>query len=476
MLTSEDQTTRDEALCFLPATDLAAKIRAREISPVEIVEAVLRRIEAINPRLNAFVLIHADEAREQARVAETAVLRGEELGPLHGVPVSLKDNVAVAGKPSTYGSRLLRDNVAREDAPIAARIARAGGIVVGRTNTPEFAWRGSTDNRLFGETRNPWDLGRTAGGSSGGAGAAVAAGLAPLAVGTDGAGSIRIPASFCGIVGHKPSFGRVPFFPSPGANELAAHAGPMTRTVRDAALFLDVLAGPDERDRFSLPATDERFLAATEGGVRGWRVAWSPDLGHIPVDPVVRRIAEDAVRAFADLGCDVDSPDLGLPDPEPILGVLYPSVQAAGHALRSAEEHAEMDPGLVEIARQGARYSAVDVGRAMAARSAYWDRMWRAFEQFDVLVTPTIAVPPFETGIIGPTEVDGRPVVHLGWTLAYPFNLTGQPAITVPCGFTDAGLPIGLQIVGRRFADAAVLRAAAAFEEARPWADRRPPL
>jgi len=477
-----ETSARDEALCFLSATDAAARIRSKDLSPVELMDAVLRRIEALNPRLNAFTLVHADEAREQARAAEAAVTRAGSssaeppLGPLHGVPVSVKDSVPFQGKPSTNGSRLLRDNIAQEDGPIATRIAAAGAIVVGRTNLPEFAWRGSTDNRLFGETKNPWNLGRTSGGSSGGAGAAVAAGLAPLAIGTDGAGSIRIPASFCGIVGHKPSFGRVPFFPSPGPNELAAHAGPMTRTVRDAALFLDVLAGPDERDRFSLPATDENYLATCEEGVRGWRVAWSPDLGHIPVDPEVRGIVEEAARAFTEVGCEVVEPDLGLPDPEPILAVLYPSVQAAGHHWRSPEQHAEMDPGLVAIAARGAEFSAVDVGRAMAARSAYWDRMCRAFETFDVLVTPTISVPAFETGIVGPTEVDGTPIVHLAWTLAYPFNLTGQPAITVPCGFTSDGLPVGLQIVGRRHADAAVLRAAAAFEAARPWADRRPPL
>lgn len=474
-----DETERPTAAddrCFLPATVLAAKIRAKELSPVEAVDAVLARIEALNPKLNAFCFVHADEARQLARAAEAAVMRGDDLGPLHGVPVSIKDNVPIAGKPLTYGSRLLRDNVARETSPLAARIVAAGAIIVGRTNTPEYAWRGSTDNRLFGETRNPWDLTRTAGGSSGGAGAAVAAGLTPLSLGTDGAGSIRIPASFCGIVGHKPSFGRVPFFPSPGANELAAHAGPMTRTVRDAALFLDVLAGPDERDRFSLPATSDRYLESVEGGVAGWRVAWSPDLGHIPVEPDVRRVAESAAQAFLDLGAHLDQPDLGLPDPEPLLGTLYPFVQAAAHAARPPEEHAEMDPALVAIARQGVHLSAVQVGQAMAGRAAYWDRMWRAFEQFDILLTPTIAVPPFELGIVGPTEVAGRPVVHLGWTLAYPFNLTGQPAITVPCGVTGSGLPVGLQIVGRRFADGAVLRAAAAFEAARPWAAQRPPL
>lgn len=463
-------------ICFRPAVELAGLIRDRQLSPVEVVEAVVRRIEAVNSPLNAYVFVHAEEARAQARAAEAAVLRGDEVGPLHGVPVSIKDNIPDAGQPLTNGSRLLRNNVARESAPIPARIRAAGGIIVGRTNTPEFAWRGSTDNRLFGETLNPWDLGRTAGGSSGGAGAAVAAGLAPLAIGTDGAGSIRIPASFCGIVGHKPSFGRVPFFPSPGANELAAHAGPMTRTVRDAALLLDVIAGPDERDRFSLPATDERYRESVEGGVRGWRAAWSPDLGHIPVAPEILGIAEAAAHAFADLGAAVEAPDLGLPDPSPILDVLYPSVQAAAHALRPPEEHAEMDPGLVAIAKRGAQLSAVDVGRAMAARSAYWDAMRRVMERFDILLTPTIAVPPFERGIVGPEQVNGTPVVHLGWTLAYPFNYTGQPAVTVPCGFTASGLPVGLQIVGRRHADGAVLRAAAAFEAARPWADRRPPL
>jgi aspartyl-tRNA(Asn)/glutamyl-tRNA(Gln) amidotransferase subunit A len=475
MPASTDASPSDD-LCFLPAVEVAARIKAKDLSPVELVDAVLRRIEALNTRLNAFCFVHADEAREQARAAEAAVLRGAPLGPLHGVPVSVKDNVPVAGKPLTYGSRLLRENVAQESSPIATRIAEAGAIVIGRTNTPEYAWRGSTDNRLFGETRNPWDLTRTAGGSSGGAGAAVAAGLAPLAVGTDGAGSIRIPASFCGIVGHKPSFGRVPFYPSPGANELAAHVGPMTRTVRDAALFLDVLAGPDERDRFSLPATSERYVESVEGGVRGWRIAWSPDLGRIPVDPEVRRIAEMAVRAFSDLGAEVDEPDLGLSDPAPMLAVLYPAVQAAAHALRSPAEHAEMDPGLVAIAQEGARYSAVDVGRAMATRAAYWDQMRRAFEGIDVLVTPTISVPAFELGIVGPSDVAGTPVVHLAWTLAYPFNFTGQPAVTVPCGVTEGGLPVGLQIVGKRHADGAVLRAAAAFESARPWADRRPGL
>jgi aspartyl-tRNA(Asn)/glutamyl-tRNA(Gln) amidotransferase subunit A len=218
------------------------------------------------------------------------------------------------------------------------------------------------------------------------------------------------------------------------------------------------------------------YSESVEGGVNGWRVAWSPDLGHIPVDPEVRAICEEAARAFAELGATFSEPDLGLPDSEPILAVLYPFAQAAGHGARTPEEYAEMDPGLVAMAKDGAKLSAVTIGQTMARRAQYWDKMWRAFETFDVLVCPTIAVPPFETGIIGPTQVNGRDVVHLAWTLAYPFNHTGQPAITVPCGFTRSGLPVGLQIVGRRHADGAVLRAAAAFESARPWADRRPSL
>ncbi len=481
-------------LCFMPATELAARIRAREVSPVEAVEAVLGRIDELNPRLNAYCLVLHERARERARAAEAAVSRGEPLGPLHGVPISVKDNLLMAGQPFTYGSRLLRDNVATEDSPVVERIEAAGAIVVGRTNTPEFAWRGSTDNRLFGETRNPWDLGRTAGGSSGGAGAAVAAGLGPLALGTDGAGSIRIPSSFCGLVGLKPSFGRVPFYPSPGAAELIAHLGPMTRTVADAALLLDVITGPDERDRFSLPAPEERFADVAGGSSRlrpsteqvrcagsgrtegMWRVAWSPDLGHIPVDPEVLELAEPAARAFADFGCEVEAPDLDLPDPAPILQVIYAGNQAGAHGQRPPEQLAEMDPGLVELIEEGRRLSIVDYGQAMVARAAYWDTMRRVFERYDLLVTPTISVPPFELGIVGPTVVNGRPVNHLGWTLCYPFNLTGQPAVTVPCGFTAAGRPVGLQIVGRRFADADVLQAAAAFEQARPWADRRPPL
>ncbi|MDQ3412688.1 MAG: amidase family protein, partial [Chloroflexota bacterium] len=291
----------------------------------------------------------------------------------------------------------------------------------------------------------------------------------PLALGTDGAGSIRIPASFCGIVGLKPSFGRIPFDPPPGPAESTAHAGPMTRTVRDAALMLDVLAGPDERDRNSLPASGERYQDAVGRPITGLRIAWSPDLGHIPVEPEIVTATAAAAQAFGELGCDLETFTGALPDPAPILDVLYPGFQAGAHGRRPASELAEMDPELVNIIERGKRLTVVDMGQAAVARARYWEAMRQVFEQYDLLVTPTLSVAPFKLGIVGPTEVGGRSVVHLGWTLAYPFNYTGQPAITVPCGFTADGLPIGLQLVGRRFADATVLQAAAAFESIRPW-------
>lgn len=465
----------ETALCFLPASAVASLMRDRQLSPVEVVDAVLRRIERLNPTLNAYCLVLADDARAQAKRAEAALARGDRQGPLHGVPVAVKDNLAMAGVPFTYGSRLLRDVVAAEDTPTVARLKQAGAIIVGRTNTPEFAWRGSTDNRLYGATCNPWDRSRTAGGSSGGSGAAVAAGLAYLALGTDGAGSIRIPSSFCGIVGLKPSFGRVPMYPTSGVSEQIGHAGPMTRTVRDAAILLDVVAGPDERDRYSLPPSRERYADAPGQGIRGLRVAWSRGLEHIPVEPEMARLAESAAQTFVELGCVVDEPRLDLPDPAPILAVTYPATQAGAHGGRPPTELAEMDPGLVAIVEEGKRYSIVDLGRALNARTAYWDAMRRVFECYDLLLTPTTSVPPFALGLVNPPDVAGAPVAHLAWTLAYPFNFTGQPAVTVPCGFTATGLPAGLQIVGPRFADGTVLRAAAAYEALRPWQDRRPP-
>ncbi len=464
-------------LCFTSAIELAELIRRRALSPVEITRAVLERIDRLNPGLGAYVMVHAERALGEARAAERAVMTGEPLGPLHGVPISIKDNLWTAGERTTYGSRLLAEFVAPEDAPSVARLRAAGAIFIGRTNLPEFAWRGSTDNPLFGESRNPWDLTRTPGGSTGGGAAAVAAGLGPLALGSDGAGSIRIPASFCGLVGLKPTFGRVPMYPAAGGNELVAHVCPLARTVRDVALMMSAIARHDPRDPFALPDDDVGYLAACDESLGApVRIAWSADLGFASVERETREIAETAARAFAEIGVTVEeaTPDLG--DPSVILNTLYGGAQAGAHAARSAEQKAQMDPDLVAYAEASAGLSVVGYLRAVAARQAMVDALRRFFERYDLLLTPTLCLPAFPLGVVGPSEVAGRKVTHLGWTLCYPFNYSGQPAVTVPAGWTITGLPVGLQIVGRRLEDALVLRAAAAFEALRPWATRRPRL
>jgi aspartyl-tRNA(Asn)/glutamyl-tRNA(Gln) amidotransferase subunit A len=463
-------------LGFTSASELAQLIRHRSLSPVEITRTVLERIDRLNHQLGAYVMVHAERALGEARAAEQAVMAGEPLGPLHGVPISIKDNLWTTGERTTYGSRLLAEFVAPQDAPSVARLRAAGAVLVGRTNLPEFAWRGSTDNRLFGESRNPWDLTRTPGGSTGGGAAAVAAGLGPLALGSDGAGSIRIPASFCGLVGFKPTFGRVPMYPAAGGNELVAHVCPLARTVRDVALMMSAIARHDPRDPFALPDDGVDYRAACDESFARTplRIAWSADLGFAPVERETREIAETAARAFAEIGVTVDeaTPDLG--DPSSILKILYGGAQAGAHAARSAEQKAQMDPELVAYAEASAGLSVVEYVRAVGARQAMVDALRRFFERYDLLLTPTLCLPAFPLGVVGPSEVAGRKVTHLGWTLCYPFNYSGQPAVSVPAGWTASGLPVGLQIVGRRLEDALVLRAAATFEALRPWADRRP--
>ena len=469
-------------ICYLPATELARDIAERRLSPVEVVETFLGRIERLNPVVNAYCTLTADQARAAAREAEAAVQRGDPLGPLHGVPVSIKDVVVTRGIRTTRGSRLYEDFVPDEDSPIAGRLRAAGAILLGKTNTPEFGWKGVTDNQVFGPTRNPWDLERTPGGSSGGASAQVAAGLGPLAIGTDGAGSIRIPSSFGGCFGLKPSFGRVSIYP-PSALEPISHAGPMTWHVRDAALMMNVIAGPDERDRNSLPADGVDYLAAcapaAEPGrsLEGWRVAWSPDLGYAPVEPEVRRVAEAAARRFAELGCEVEEVRLDWPCPEEtehmffygrLAGQLGPRLEEIGHLL---------DPGMAKLIEEWRGRSMIETVQAEFDRVAFWNAVRPTFERYDLLLTPTMALTAFEVGKDAPEQVCGRPDYGLGWCyFTYPFNLTGQPAASLPCGFTSAGLPVGLQIVGRRYADAAVLGAAAAFEAIAPWQGRVPAL
>jgi aspartyl-tRNA(Asn)/glutamyl-tRNA(Gln) amidotransferase subunit A len=468
----------DTDVCWLSALELARLIRDKQLSPVEVVDAFLARIDRLNPRINAYCTVAADEARDAAAAAEVGLMTGEALGPLHGVPVSVKDLVFTRRLLTTGGSRLFADHEPEEDAVCVERLRAAGAVVIGKTNTPEFGHKGVTDNPLFGPTRNPWDLDLTPGGSSGGAAAAVAAGLGPIAVATDGGGSIRVPAAFCAVYGLKPSFGRVPVGPGFPGWELLSHVGPIARTVRDAALLLDALAGPDDRDRFSLPAdAGGSSLEACEAGVPGLSVAWSPDLGHARVDPEVARLCEAGAVRFESLGCHVEVVTPTWEDPEPIFSTIAAAETHAnwGPYLEQAPER--LDRSLVAFLRLGAAITLSQYQGALARRRQLWTEVHRFLARFDLLLTPAVAVPPFALGRSGVKEIDGRAVSPLGWMpFGFPFNLTGQPAATVPVGVTRSGRPVGLQIVGRRHADRTVLAASAAFEAAAPWADRRPPV
>jgi len=465
-------------LCWLSALELAAQIRAKKISPVEVVDAVLARIERVNPTLNAFCTLTADEARDAAQAAEVSVMTGEELGPLHGVPVSIKDLLFTRRLLTTGGSRLFAEHVPEEDAVSVERLKGAGAIILGKTNTAEFGHKAVTDNPLFGITRNPWSTSLTPGGSSGGSAAAVAAGMGPLALGTDDGGSIRIPASFCGIYGLKPSFGRVPRGAGFPGWETLSHTGPMTRTVRDAALVLDALAGPDDRDRFSLQAeAGPSFLESCEGGLAGLSVAWSADLGHAIVDPEVAEICAKAAEDFEALGCHVEVVTPGWDNPEEIFRAIAPAEIYSAWGDRLEDGADLLDRSLVALLKYGEGITARQYLAATARRQEFWTEVQRFLARFDLLITPTVAVPAFPVARPAVKEIDGRPVSPLGWIpFCFPFNLTGQPAASVPVGFTSAGLPVGLQIVGRRFADRTVLAASAAFEAAHPWAARRPPV
>jgi amidase len=469
-----------EKLCYTPATQLQEMIHRKAVSPVEIVDACLERIARYNPPLNAYVTVAAEQTRAAARQAEHALMQGRSLGPLHGIPVSVKDLTLTAGLRTTYGSQIYADFVPNEDALIVQRLKRAGAILLGKTNTPEFGAGANTYNALFGATHNPWKPALTCGGSSGGAAVALATGMGPLATGTDLGGSLRIPASFCGVVGFRTTPGLVPTYPAELGWDTLTVQGPMTRTVADTALMLTVIAGPDERVPLSYPVESNAFIEAVQRPqLSGWRVAWSPDLGGLlPVDHRVKAAVEAATRVFADLGCEVTQ---ATPDFSGVREIIHVT-RAAGMITRHGEKLAQwrevMNPNLVWNIEQGAQLSARDWGRAEQQRTQLWQRVQAFFQHYDLWLTPTVAILPFPVEQSYPTEINGCTAeAYTDWFLfTYAITVTGLPAISVPCGWTPDGLPVGLQIVGRRRAEAAVLRAAAAYEAAAPWTDRTPEL
>ncbi len=462
-------------LAFTPASELIALYRHQRLSPVEATRAALERIAAHDGRLNAFRLIDADGALNAARDSEARWQNGAPKGLVDGVPVSIKDLVLTKGRPTLRGSKTVDPGQAwDEDAPCVARLEEHGAVILGKTTTCELGWKGVTDSPLTGVTRNPWNPEMTPGGSSGGAAAAVAAGMGPLAIGTDGGGSIRIPGGFTGLAGLKPSYGRVPLYPPSPFGGLS-HLGPMARSVADLALMLSVIARPDPRDPYALPADERDWRDGLDGGVAGLKLALSADLGYARVDSEVAALIAKAAEVFAGLGAEVEAADPGFTSPaEPFRTLWY---AGAAHAVRGidADGRRLMDPGLIEVAEAGARLGAGDLLAAEGARAALGVAMGAFHRRFDLLLTPTLPLPAFAAGVEVPpgSGLERWP----DWTpFTYPFNMTGQPAATVPCGFTADGLPVGLQIVGPRHADALVLRAAQAYQTAAPTLDRRPPL
>jgi aspartyl-tRNA(Asn)/glutamyl-tRNA(Gln) amidotransferase subunit A len=450
------------------ATELLRLYRSGAASPVEATREVLARIERLNPQLKAFVLVDAEAALQQARASEARWQQGAPLGPLDGVPASIKDLILTRGWPTLRGSRTVDPGQPWSvDAPASARLREAGAVLLGKTATPEFGCKGETNSPLTGISRNPWDLSKTPGGSSGGTAAAVAAGLGPLSVGTDGAGSVRIPAAFCGNFGLKPSFGRVPAFPlSPFGS--VAHLGPHTMSVADAALMMNVLAQPDARDWTSLPADGRDYRVGLDDGVRGLRIAYSPTLGYAKnVHPEVAAAVARAVQDLESLGAVVEAVDPGFDDPLDICtGLWFLGAATLWSGLSSAQQ-ALVDPDFRAEAELGAALTAVAVQQLNLRRGALGSLLRQFMQGYDLIATPAVAVPAFEARPAGHSAL--TPDNMLGWTpFSYPFNLSQQPAATIPCGLTGDGLPIGLQLVGPMFGDALVLRAARAYESLRP--------
>ncbi len=464
-------------LAIMSAVDLAENIREKKVSSLEATENFIERIDRLDSQLNSYLALCREQALTDARAADEAVRKGSDLGPLHGVPISIKDLELTKGVTTTMGSALFRDRVPDMDSIVVERVKASGAIILGKTNTPEFGLSGTTENKLGEPCRNPWNTERTPGGSSGGAAAALAAGLCTLSMGTDGGGSIRIPASFSGLFGIKPTQGRVPRYGGygrPAANHFS-QSGPITRTVADSALLLQVVAGPDSRDVTSIRTPAPDFSAGLDAGVKGMKFAWSSDYGYAAVDPEVVQITERAAQQFAGMGATVDDANLNLEDPFPTFWDIFATASYTSYEHLLAENRHLLTDYSVTSMEHGQEVTGADLSRAIYEVDRLRRRMEEFFDDFDLLLSPTMAVPAF--------PIEDRPSIIGGRTVdpfwgfvpfTYPINISGQTAASIPCGYSSDGMPIGLHIIGPRGAEARVLQAAAAFERAMPWAGDRP--
>lgn len=470
-------------ICKMDAVSIAAAVREKRLSPVEVIEASLAQMEALEPQLHAFCTPTPELALDRARELEKDIAAGRPIGPLAGVPVGIKDLVCTKGIRTVSGSYAYEEFIPEEDDVVVERLIAAGAIILGKTNVPEFGYSGVGHNPVYETTRNPWNTDMTPGGSSAGSGAAVASGMCPFAIGSDGGGSVRIPAAHCGLYGLKASMGRVPLYPGtkderyPGVSswESLEHIGPLSRTVADSALMMSVIAGQDPRDRHTLPDANFDWMETLKGDLKGKRIAYSPDWGYAPVDPRVRQIVDEAVKVFErSLGCIVEEAHPGWDDPyDAFWGIVAAESDLKGLREMTDRYGDRMTPHLVDFIRRD--WKAEDFTNALMTRKAVNNKMWRFMQRYDLLLTPTLAVPPFPVHIQGPEKIDGHIVAPFRWlAFTFPMNLTGQPAASVPAGWTDDGLPVGLQIIGRHLDDQMVLRASAAFEQAKPWAHRWP--
>ena len=468
----------DENLAFTPASELAALIADKQVSPAELTQLYFDRIDRLDSQLNSYLTLVQDEAMQAARDAESAVMRGDALGALHGVPISIKDLELSRGIRTTSGCLVFKDRIPDEDSIVVERVKASGAIILGKTNTPEFGHRGTTENLLGEPCRNPWDTERTPGGSSGGAAAGLAAGLSAISTGSDGGGSIRIPASFCGLYGIKPTQGRVPRYGGRAAPAVAnqlSQSGPITRTVRDSAILLQALAGPDARDAGSLRDTPADYLAALDRDISGLRIGWSPDFGYAAVDPEVVDVCGKSAQVFGELGCEVSDSGFAIDSPQEAFRVLFVAntYASSGYLLHEhGDDLTDYFRGNMEYA---ATLTAADYARAVGELDMVKAKFDEYFENYDLLLSPTMAVPAFEIerhpATVGGKEVDPF-FGYLPFT--YPINAIGHTAASIPCGFSSDGMPIGLHIVGRHGDEETVLAASASFERAMPWANNRP--
>jgi Asp-tRNA(Asn)/Glu-tRNA(Gln) amidotransferase A subunit family amidase len=465
-------------LYFTPATVLRERILNRELSILEVTEAVLRRIEDKDDKVHAMVTVDADGALRHARDADALLAKGEVIGPLHGIPVTIKDLFPTKGLRTTYGTKFMENYVPDFDDVASGRLREAGAIIVGKTNTPAWGHKDMCDNLIMEPTRNPWKLDRTSGASSGGAGSAAAAGFGPLALGSDGAGSIRIPAALCGVYGMKPSFGRVPFWPSGDYWSSRSHIGPMTRTVRDAALMLSVMAGPDQRDPLSIDNDPPNYLDYCHGSLKGMRIAWSSDFGYAPVDKEIREKTAKAMRVFEELGADILETNPIWDNPHDWHAVIYRAGIASKHGQKLQDKPEWIDESLAYLIEQGQRISTETLLKAHTARATFYDQAREFMRDYDLLVCPSMPLGAWAYDG-HPGRAEGEEIPQRGggrWPLMFPFNVLGWPAASLPCGFTSEGLPVGLQVIAPWHRDDRCIQASAAFEQARPWHDQVPPL